>query len=105
MAGMFTICVVFVSQAEVMRQDFHYVLSGYCEGRMGVSYVRDGDFQLIRSIDHEAIKPSDLAREAQPDSVFEISIVLRRTRKLCQRKCLRCRHANGTISSDGWIEW
>lgn len=72
---------------------------------MGVKLVRKGDFQLINSIDNEAIRPAELVNAAQPGMVFEMSIVLRLDQELVQRKCPRCRYVNGEIGSNGWIEW
>lgn len=86
-------------------QDLHFVLNGYCEGRMGVKFVKKGDFQLINLIDQEAIRPAELVSTAQPGMIFEMSIVLRQTQELGQRKCPRCRCVNNAIGSNAWIEW
>ena len=65
-----------------------------------MTFIIKEDFQLIRSIDNEVIKPPKLVSEGQPGMVFEMSIVLRLAEKHGQRKCPRCRYASGTIGFD-----
>ena len=93
----------------ILWQDFCYIINGYCNGRVGVNFVKQGDFELIRPEDNRIISPSNFVSAAQPGMVFEMSIVLRQILAMLgdyKTTCPRCHHVNKAGDSlNGWIEW
>ena len=71
---------------------------------MGVSYIKRGDYEVIRAEDSQIIGPSELASMVQPGMKLKISIVMRQ-RVADQRICPRCRYINLQVTASGWIEW
>ena len=67
--------------------------------------MNQGDYQVIRAKDNEAIEPSEFTKTVQPGMKFEMSIVMRRTMAVATR-CPRCYYMNSQLAENrGWIQW
>jgi hypothetical protein len=83
-------------------KDFHYIIDGHCKNRPGRRFIERGDYEVMR--DGQTINPSELASNAQPGAVLEMSIILRTTTAL-QEQCPRCGYLNSdVVANSGWVE-
>ena len=100
---------VFASLADVVLQDFDYVINGYCKNRIGDHFIKRGAYQVVRAADGRVISASEFAAKVKSGMKIEISIVLRQNADFqdAKTKCPRCRHINFNVVSGGgdWIEW
>jgi hypothetical protein len=75
---------------------------------VGHQFIERGDYEVLRTEDHQIISPSELASTVQPGMKLEITIVLRPDTAFqdTKDKCPRCRHINLNVTPDrGWIQW
>ena len=90
------------------RQDFDYIIRGYCNNRAGNRFVQQGDYRVIRAEDNGTIDPSEFARTIKPGVVLEMSIVLRKKTSFPDKKqvCPRCDTVSLNVATHhGWIDW
>lgn len=93
----------------IFRQEFHYIIVGYCNNRPGNRFVRRGDYEMIGP-DNQVVQRSVFANKVKPDMVFEMSIVLRQDGVLETEGhiCPSCDGTNIqslTSAIDTWITW
>ena len=108
MGGMiYSIQIYFLSRAA--RQGFDYIIKGYFKNRIGHSYIERGDYHVLRTQDSQIIPPEELASSVEPGMVMEMSIIMRQTLTVDDKKrktCPRCQYVNSSAGTgDCWIEW
>ncbi|KIM80413.1 hypothetical protein PILCRDRAFT_9594 [Piloderma croceum F 1598] len=88
-------------------KDFDYILTGYCQGSIGIRYIEQGEYKMIHAEDSQFINPAEFASEVVSGMLLETSIVLRpQTSFEDNEKCPRCGHINRNVAAYcGWIEW
>jgi hypothetical protein len=99
---------LFCSLLIASGQSFDRIIKAYTRDRPGDSYIRRGDYRVIRPEDGETMSRSEFSEPWQAGTTLETSIILRARIKTSanMQKCPRCQHVNsGTTAIHNWIEW
>lgn len=88
-----------------VTQNVDYIINRYCENTIGSDFIQRGEYRIIRAHDNTVIERSKFAGTVRPETKFEISIVMRQTKKFT-KQCPQCGNSNYNVSVIcGWIKW
>jgi hypothetical protein len=86
-------------------QEFDYVVQGYCRDRVGMQFIKRGDYEVIRAEDSQIVGPSELASMVTAGMKLEMSILVWQG-ATTKEKCPRCNHINSNAATHhGWVQW
>ncbi|KAL0948252.1 hypothetical protein HGRIS_010849 [Hohenbuehelia grisea] len=87
--------------------DFLHIIYVHCKNRPGSQFIKQGDFQLIRSNGSLFVPETELSNVIKDQAMLEISIILRKAAQFRDQKntCPSCQYVSiNTVVYKGWME-